>query len=71
MMDNVIMSQDSLVRYHRMRGADTVWVPGTDHAGIATQVKTICRGLEFVHYRNPHYLFCLQIPILNLIFSDF
>ena len=30
--------QDSLVRYHRMRGADTVWVPGTDHAGIATQV---------------------------------
>ena len=49
MMDNVIMSQDSLVRYHRMRGADTVWVPGTDHAGIATQVKTICRYLKFVH----------------------
>ena len=31
--------QDSLVRYHRMRGCDTVWVPGTDHAGIATQVR--------------------------------
>lgn len=29
--------QDVLVRYHRMRGDDTVWVPGTDHAGIATQ----------------------------------
>ncbi|MDP3685454.1 MAG: valine--tRNA ligase [bacterium] len=29
--------QDALVRYHRMRGDDTVWVPGTDHAGIATQ----------------------------------
>lgn len=29
--------QDALVRYHRMKGDDTVWVPGTDHAGIATQ----------------------------------
>ena len=36
--------QDSLVRYHRMRGADTVWVPGTDHAGIATQVTWPRRG---------------------------
>ena len=26
------------VRYHRMRGCETVWVPGSDHAGIATQV---------------------------------
>jgi len=30
--------QDTLVRYHRMRGCETVWVPGCDHAGIATQV---------------------------------
>ncbi|MCP5280803.1 MAG: valine--tRNA ligase [Rhodoferax sp.] len=29
---------DSLTRYHRMRGMNTVWVPGTDHAGIATQI---------------------------------
>lgn len=29
--------QDILVRYHRMCGDNTVWVPGTDHAGIATQ----------------------------------
>jgi len=29
--------QDVLVRYHRMLGDNTVWVPGTDHAGIATQ----------------------------------
>ncbi|QEI07708.1 valine--tRNA ligase [Pigmentiphaga aceris] len=29
---------DGLTRYHRMRGFDTVWVPGTDHAGIATQI---------------------------------
>jgi valyl-tRNA synthetase len=29
---------DSLTRYHRMRGNNTLWVPGTDHAGIATQI---------------------------------
>jgi hypothetical protein len=29
--------QDILVRWHRMRGHNTLWLPGTDHAGIATQ----------------------------------
>ena len=29
--------QDILIRYHRMSGYETLWVPGTDHAGIATQ----------------------------------
>jgi valyl-tRNA synthetase len=29
--------QDILVRWHRMEGRNTVWLPGTDHAGIATQ----------------------------------
>jgi len=29
---------DALTRYHRMLGADTLWQPGTDHAGIATQM---------------------------------
>ena len=29
---------DSLTRYHRMAGANTLWLPGTDHAGIATQI---------------------------------
>jgi valyl-tRNA synthetase len=29
---------DSLTRYHRMKGDNTLWVPGTDHAGIATQI---------------------------------
>ncbi len=36
--------QDVLVRYHRMRGDNTLWMPGIDHAGIATQAvveKTI------------------------------
>lgn len=30
--------QDILIRYHRMRGKDALWQPGTDHAGIATQM---------------------------------
>jgi len=30
--------QDIMVRYHRMRGVPTLWLPGFDHAGIATQV---------------------------------
>jgi len=29
---------DALIRYHRMRGRDTLWQGGTDHAGIATQM---------------------------------
>ena len=31
--------QDILIRYKRMSGYDALWVPGTDHAGIATQIK--------------------------------
>ncbi|MDR2508110.1 MAG: valine--tRNA ligase [Candidatus Accumulibacter sp.] len=36
---------DALTRYHRMRGANTLWQPGTDHAGIATQI-VVERQLE-------------------------
>ncbi len=32
------MIMDALIRYHRMCGHDTLWQPGTDHAGIATQM---------------------------------
>ncbi len=35
-LDNAI--QDAIIRYKRMRGFEALWVPGTDHAGIATQV---------------------------------
>ncbi len=46
--------QDVLIRYHRMRGFDALWQPGTDHAGIATQMvverqleaKQIVRGRD-------------------------
>ena len=34
-------TQDFLVRYKRMNGYNTLWVPGTDHASIATEVKII------------------------------
>ena len=38
-MDTVL--QDSLTRYHRMKGDPTLWLPGTDHASIATEVKVV------------------------------
>ena len=31
------VTQDVLIRWARMRGQETLWMPGTDHAGIATQ----------------------------------
>lgn len=38
-LDNTL--QDILIRYHRMAGYDTLWVPGTDHASIATEAKIV------------------------------
>ena len=38
--------QDVLVRYHRMHGFNTLWMPGTDHAGIATQTVVEKRLLQ-------------------------
>ncbi|MFW5887715.1 MAG: class I tRNA ligase family protein, partial [Bacteriovoracia bacterium] len=35
----MIAIEDSIVRYHRMTGKKTLWIPGTDHAAIATQTK--------------------------------
>src|SRR5882762_6528192 len=36
---------DALTRYHRMKGYNTLWLPGIDHAGIATQI-VVERQLE-------------------------
>ena len=33
--------QDALIRYHRMKGDPTLWLPGTDHAAISTEVKIV------------------------------
>lgn len=38
-LDNTL--QDILIRYHRMAGFDTLWLPGTDHASIATEAKIV------------------------------
>ncbi|HIO66617.1 MAG TPA: valine--tRNA ligase, partial [Planctomycetes bacterium] len=43
-LDNVM--QDLLIRWHRMQGDNTLWMPGTDHAGIATQAVVEKRLLE-------------------------
>ncbi len=43
-MDNVM--QDLLIRWHRMAGDNTLWMPGTDHAGIATQAVVEKRLFE-------------------------
>jgi valyl-tRNA synthetase len=46
--------QDILVRYHRMKGFDALWQPGTDHAGIATQM-VVERQIE-LEQTNRHKL---------------
>ena len=38
-LDNTL--QDILIRYKRMKGFDTLWLPGTDHASIATEAKIV------------------------------
>ncbi len=41
-----VSMEDLMIRYHRMKGFSTLWVPGADHAGIATQLqveKTLLR----------------------------
>ena len=34
-----VAMEDLMIRYHRMKGVPTLWVPGSDHAGIATQLQ--------------------------------
>ena len=50
--------QDILARYHRMKGDDTLWVVGTDHAGIATQnvVERQLKEVEFPLGYHPQLL---------------
>ncbi|MBR0412988.1 MAG: valine--tRNA ligase, partial [Eubacterium sp.] len=38
-LDNTL--QDILIRFHRMNGYNTLWLPGTDHASIATEAKIV------------------------------
>ncbi len=43
-MDNTL--QDIIVRYKRMQGFETLWVPGIDHASIATEAKIVAKMRE-------------------------
>ena len=47
--------EDALTRYHRMKGDDTMWVPGTDHAGIATQVRVEKKIFDEKHLHRGEY----------------
>ncbi|KFK25730.1 hypothetical protein AALP_AA8G152200 [Arabis alpina] len=41
---------DIMVRYNRMKGRPTLWLPGTDHTGIATQVHFPVQSSSFAWY---------------------
>lgn len=51
----MLATEDILVRYHRMRGKRTLWVPGTDSAAIATQSK-VEKELQKKEKKNRHDL---------------
>jgi len=45
--------EDVLVRYHRMKGDRTLWVPGTDHAAVATESKVESQLIKEEGYKKP------------------
>lgn len=55
-LDNTL--QDILIRYKRMSGLCTLWLPGTDHASIATEAKIVAamreEGLPIISAGFPH-----------------
>ena len=55
--------QDIMIRYQRMQGKSVLWLPGTDHAGIATQVLP---PSQFQHMSFPNYPGA-TIPVSNLL----
>ena len=52
--------QDAIIRYKRMRGFDTLWLPGMDHAAIATEAKVVKRlkdkGINKYEYGREKFL---------------
>lgn len=50
-LDNTL--QDILIRFKRMQGYSALWVPGTDHASIATEAKVVEKLQKKVLQRNP------------------
>ena len=52
--------QDAIIRYKRMKGFDTLWLPGMDHAAIATEAKVVKRlkdqGINKYEYGREKFL---------------
>ena len=52
--------QDAIIRYKRMQGFDTLWLPGMDHAAIATEAKVVARlkdkGIDKYEYGRDKFL---------------
>ena len=52
--------QDAIIRYKRMQGFDTLWLPGMDHAAIATEAKVVKRlkekGIDKYEYGRENFL---------------
>ena len=49
-LDNTM--QDILTRFKRMQGYEALWLPGTDHASIATEAKIVEKMRERRHYKR-------------------
>lgn len=49
----MLATQDLLVRYHRMKGEKTLWLPGTDHAAVATESKVEKKLIKEEGYDRP------------------
>ena len=55
--------QDILIRYKRMAGYNALWVPGTDHASIATEAKIVAKlKEEGIHLRAISHYYLKNIP---------
>ncbi|MBR3490082.1 MAG: valine--tRNA ligase [Bacilli bacterium] len=52
--------QDSIIRYKRMKGFDALWLPGMDHAAIATEAKVVAKlksqGIDKYEYGRENFL---------------
>jgi valyl-tRNA synthetase len=52
--------QDAIIRYKRMKGFDTLWLPGMDHAAIATEAKVVAKlksnGIDKYEYGREKFL---------------
>lgn len=57
-----------MVRYHRMKGRPTLWLPGTDHAGIATQVCVCTNSFCSCVRVSTEFAFFVELLLYLFIF---